>query len=891
MVQIMQDDGDGGPTRTAQRALSVGNETFDIACLQTSLASLGGPGRFPVSIAILLEGMLRQGGFAFSDDVLESLRSWPRPGPLSVPFRPSRVLLQDYTGIPVLVDLAALQDEAAAQGLGLETFGCAIPADLVIDHSLVVDVAARPDAVATNEAAEMGRNRERFIFLKWAERNFPGLRLFPPVSGICHQINMELLSTVVEIVPAEGEGRRLLRPDTVLGADSHTTTIGGLGVLGWGVGGLEALSAVLGNAVTMALPEVIGVRLSGRLPPTATATDLVLSLVHRLREFGVVGRFVEFFGPGLATLPAAHRATVANMAPEAGATCLFFPVDEETLAYLRRTGRSPDQVAVVEAYCRAQGFWRGASADAAPGFTATIDVDLRTIGPSLAGPGRPDQHLTLQEATRVGRSLAGNSSREAADAEVRPGDVVLAAITSCTNTANPYSVAAAGLLARNAVQKGLSVKPWVKTSFAPGSRVVEAELRRTGLDRWLEALGFGIVGFGCTTCIGNAGPLQPIVAAALAQDPLPVAAVLSGNRNFANRVHPDIPANFLASPALVVAYALTGSMTVDLSSEPVGVGAGGAVYLEDIWPSESDIAAAVAMGAGGAVDRGSRDGWDEIDPSPTRSAWDLDPATVQRPPIQADTPPRQLGGLRIIGLFGDDVTTDHISPASPIRADSPAGRYLANLGVTPDRLHSFGARRGNWRAMLLGAFTNRALRNAVAPDEPAGMTRFWPEGSVMTIQDAAARYQAEAVGLVIVAGRNYGTGSSRDDAAKSTRFLGVKAVIAESFERIHRSNLLAMGVLPLTFPPGVSWRGLGWSGAEVLDLDLAAVAGPDSSVPCCVDGAAGPVLLARIETAEEEAFWRAGGLMPFLLAEAGRAQAVNSAAVRLATESGSSRGT
>ena len=765
-----------------------------------------------------------------------------------------------------------------ARGLPRDTFGCAVPADLIIDHSLVVDVAARPDAVAENEAAEMRRNRERFTFLKWAERAFPGLRLFPPGSGICHQINMEQLSTVVETVPADGSGRPLLRPDTVLGADSHTTTIGGLGVLGWGVGGLEALSAVLGNAVTMALPEVIGVRLGGRLRAAATATDLVLSLVRRLRAEGVVGRFVEFFGPGLATLPAAHRATVANMAPESGATCLFFPVDEETLAYLRRTGRGADQVALVEAYCRAQGLWRGAGAAADPAFTRVIEFDLDAVGPSLAGPGRPDQHLTLQEAAGVGRALGGDP-RDRPQDSIRPGlragDVVLAAITSCTNTANPHSVAAAGLLARNAVQAGLSVKPWVKTSFAPGSRAVQAELRRTGLDVPLEALGFGIVGYGCTTCIGNAGPLQPEVAAALAEQPAQVAAVLSGNRNFANRVHPAIPANFLASPALVVAYALAGSMAIDLSSEPVGTGRDGRpVRLDEIWPHADQVAAAVAAGAGRTPEPASREGWNDIDPPSATSPWALDPASVQRPPIEPVSTPGRLDGLRILGLFGNDVTTDHISPASPIRADSPAGRYLRGMGVPPERLHSFGARRGNWRVMLLGAFTNPALRNAAAPGEPAGMTRHWPDGALMPMQEAAARYQAEATGLVIVAGRNYGTGSSRDDAAKSTRFLGVKAVIAESFERIHRSNLLAMGVLPLAFLPGTNWPALGWTGREVISLDLSAVARPGRPVPCLVDGAPGPELLARIETPEEEAFWRAGGLMPALVAQAqARAQA------------------
>ena len=853
--------------RIAPAVLASGGQAYEFACLRTALRELGGPERFPASICVLLEQKLRADGLRFTPDTLAALRTWPRPGPLAIPFSPARVLLQDYTGIPVLVDLAALRSAAAERGLRPDTFRCAVQSDLVIDHSLSVDVSARPDAVQANATIEMERNHERFQFLKWAENTFPGLRLFPPGSGICHQINMERLATVVDT--AAPGNRPFARPDTVLGADSHTTTINGLGVLGWGVGGIEALMAMLGHPVTMALPEVIGLRLVGRLGKSASATDLVLLLVQRLRAANVVGRFVEFFGPGLASLPAAHRATVANMAPEAGATCLFFPVDGETLRYLALTGRSSEHVALVEAYSRAQGLWR--DADAAPAFTEVIEFDLAAVGPSLAGPGRPDQHLTLQEAAQVSRTLGG-----AQHAGLRPGDVVLAAITSCTNTANAHSMITAGLLARNAVRAGLQVGRRIKTSLAPGSRAVREQLQCAGLLEPLEALGFGIVGFGCTTCIGNAGPLQPGVGEALAAQPVAVSAVLSGNRNFANRVHPAIPANFLASPALVVAYALAGTTTRDLSTEPVGTGPdGAAVFLAQLWPDPAEVDAALQRAVTPDAFQPAQEeraGWGSIEAPPVPDPWLLDPNTVLRPPLLLPSEAAAAGvapGLRILAMFGDNVTTDHISPAFPIRPDSPAGEDLLARGVAPGRLQSFGARRGNWRTMLLGAFTNPALRNELTPGAPAGLTRYWPDGTVLPIQQAAQRYGEAGTGLVLVAGRAYGTGSSRDDAAKSTRYLGVVAVIAESFERIHRSNLLALGVLPLTFPAGVTRRTLGWTGAEALTLQLAGLDGPGATVPCHVAGQGAPVLLtARIETGEELGFWRAGGLLPFLLDQA-----------------------
>jgi len=851
------------------RTLEAAGGRWRIACLRTALAGCGGPQRFPASILVLLENLLRGGGCAFDPATTAALQSWPRGGAITVPFRPSRVLLQDYTGIPVLVDLAALREEAQARGLPRGSFGCAVPTDLVIDHSLSVDISGEPDAARANAGIEMDRNRERFTFLKWAEAAFPGLRLFPPGSGICHQINMEQLAQVVCAGPPGPDGVGWATPDTVLGADSHTTMINGLGVLGWGVGGIEALTALLGNPVSILLPEVLGVRLTGRLPDVATATDLVLSMTEWLRQMGVVGCFIEFFGPGLATLPAAHRATVANMAPEAGATCLYFPIDDETLRYLRLTGRSLAHVALVEAYARAQGLWRDGDSMAAQ-FTEVIEFNLGGVEPCLAGPSRPEQRLPLSGVAAASRAMG-----ESSGTGLQPGDVVLAAITSCTNTANPHSVVAAGLLARNAVAMGLEPKPWVKTSFAPGSRAVQDYLRRSGLQASLDALGFGIVGFGCTTCIGNAGPLLPEVAAALTRTPIAVSAVLSGNRNFANRVHPQVPASFLASPALVVAYTLAGTTHLDLTSEPLGTDpAGRPVHLADLWPSRAEIEAVVAAWVRSGefrADRDEREAWGGISPPSDPSPWSLAPTYIARPPFTGTTAPVPLKGARILGMFGDGVTTDHISPASPIRPGTPAGAYLTEHGVARDRLHTFGARRGHWRVLLLGAFTNPALRNEAASGLGSGMTRHWPDNETLPIPQAAARYGAEGVPLVLVAGRNYGTGSSRDDAAKSTRYLGVRAVIAESFERIHRSNLLALGVLPLTFPPGVTRRTLGLTGAEVIDIDLTALTGSGDALPCHISGHTEAVLLtARIETADEMAYWRAGGLVPYLLDNAQR---------------------
>ena len=842
-------------------------------------AALGAPETFPASLLVLAEMLLRQAGGRFDLPTRDALAAFQRDGhaTLAVPFRPARVLLQDYTGIPVLVDLAALREAAEARGLARGDFSCKVPADLIIDHSLVVDAAGTPGAAARNAAIEATRNAERFAFLQWAAGSFPGLRVFAPGAGICHQINMEYLASVVCAEPAVADGAPFARPDTVLGADSHTTTINGLGVLGWGVGGIEALAALLGHAVTMPLPEVVGVHLRNALPEGATATDLVLTLTETFRKQGVVGRFVEFFGPGLAGLSAADRATVANMAPEAGATCAFFPVDGETLRYLRLTGREPAQVALVEAYAKLQGLWRDPDSPA-PRFSAVIPFDLATVEPCLAGPHRPEERVPLHRVPAVSRGAAAGGAAEVSGAQaVRPGDVVLAAITSCTNTANPDSVIAAALLARNAVRAGLVTKPWVKTSFAPGSRVVRDYLERAGLQSSLDALGFAVVGFGCTTCIGNAGPLQPAVAAALERAPIPVSAVLSGNRNFANRVHGQVPVNFLASPALVVAYALAGSTHCDLVGEPLGTDASGrAVYLRELWPSRAEIAQAREAAVGADLFRTRYDGGagtlapaTDLPPEP----WALAPTYVARPPMhQHDGAEPELAGARILAMFGDGITTDQISPAAPIRPDSRAGHFLAARGVARGALHSFGARRGHWEVLLQGAFTNPSLVNEILSEPSPGMTRHLPTGETIPIQHAAARYLAAGVPLVLVAGRNYGTGSSRDDAAKSTRYLGVRAVLAESFERIHRANLLALGVLPLSFPPGQGRRALRLTGEERIDLDLAGVTGPGASVACRISGRDGAITLrAEIETEDELAYWRSGGILACLLERAAAA--------------------
>ncbi len=847
-------------------------------------ACLPAPERLPASLLVLLESLLRQSDGRFDAQAVQALRAWLEGAPTAwaLPWRAARVLLQDYTGIPVLVDLAALREAARDRGLPEESFGCRVQTDLVIDHSLSVDQAGHAGAAEANSAIEQARNAQRFAFLRWAQDSFPGLRVFAPGSGICHQINMEFLAGVVRTEP--GGTPPLLRPDSVLGADSHTTTINGLGVLGWGVGGIEALSAVLGRAQPMPIPEVVGVRLLNRLPARASATDLVLALTERLRRHGVVGRFVEFCGPGLATLSAPDRATVANMAPEYGATCAYFPVDDETLHYLRQTARAPHQVALVEAYCRALGLWRDAAADTPAHFQSLIEFDLAEVHACVAGPSRPEQRVELgrvaagvrTELARAGIEPLPEARR--AGSRVRAGDVVLAAITSCTNTANPHSMVAAGLLARNAARRGLRAPAWVKTSFAPGSRVVADYLARAGLQQHLDELGFSVVGFGCTTCIGNAGPLLAQVDEALRADPLPVAAVLSGNRNFAHRVHAQVGSNYLASPALVVAYAIAGSTCIDLEREPLAQDEQGRpVFLDDLWPAREEVDQVVheALQASLYADRygaeattawrGGDQGALPADP------WELAPTYIARPPLlELARPESRIRGARILARYGDGMTTDQISPAAPIQSASGAGRYLADHGVGEAQMHTFGARRGHWQVMLLGAFGNPSARNLLLEPPRAGMTLHEPSGECLSIQQAAERYRREGVPLLILAGRGYGTGSSRDDAAKSTRYLGVRAVLAQGFERIHRANLLALGVLPLRFEQAGQAQALGLDARSLIDIDLDPLARGELRLPMFLNGAAEPSawLRACIETGEELAYWRAGGLLPYLLRQA-----------------------
>lgn len=858
--------------------LQVEGSQYAYVDLRAALAAAGlpGPQAFPASLLVLLEGLLRESDGCFDEAATQALGSWRRGESVSftVPWRPARVLLQDYTGIPVLVDLAALREAAQARGIASETFGCHVQTDLVVDHSVSVDHAGQARAADANVAIEQSRNSQRFEFLRWAQASFPGLRVFPSGSGICHQINMEFLAGVVGTEP--GSSPPMARPDSVLGADSHTTTINGLGVLGWGVGGIEALAAVLGRSQAVGIPQVLGVRLVNRLPPHASATDLVLSLTERLRRHGVVGWFVEFCGPGLATLSAADRATVANMAPETGATCAYFPVDGETLAYLRQTSRPAHQVALVEAYCRSQGLWREPLDEDPTCYSSLIEFDLSQVEPCVAGPSRPEQRIPLRRVAQLVRAGLP-AAPQGGQAIPRPGDVVLAAITSCTNTANPHSIVAAGLLARNAARAGLRPPPWVKTSFAPGSRVVADYLVRAGLQEHLDTLGFQIVGFGCTTCIGNAGPLLPEVAAALRRADVPVAAVLSGNRNFSYRVHAQVQSNFLASPALVVAYALAGSTCVDLATEPLGHDAAGRpVLLSQLWPARDEIDRVVreVVSAQLFADRYAshvRSGQACSTTPPPPTPWDLAPTYVARPPLlELSAPAPWIRGARLLAAYGDGMTTDQISPAAPIAPLSQAGRFLAQRGVREQDMHTFGARRGHWQVMLEGAFSNPSARNDLLQPPQAGVTIHQPSGQLLPIQEAAARYGREGVPLIIVAGRAYGVGSSRDDAAKSTRYLGVQAVLAQSFERIHRSNLLALGVLPLRFEQGQDRCALGLSATSCVDIDLQPLARGELRLPMFIDRDVQSVAFvhACIETAEELAYWRAGGLLPFLLRQA-----------------------
>ena len=855
-------------------------------------------GRLPYSLKILLENLLRHedARYVHAADI-EALAGW-KPAALvqkEISFAPARVLLQDFTGVPCVVDLAAMRDGMIRLGGNPDRVNPLQPVELVIDHSVQVDYFGRADAFQLNAELEFARNRERYSFLRWGQDAFRNFRVVPPDTGIVHQVNIEYLARVVfrEMV----DGRARAYPDTLVGTDSHTTMVNGLGVLGWGVGGIEAEAAMLGQPMSMLIPPVVGFKLSGAMPEGATATDLVLMVTERLRKHGVVGKFVEFYGPGLANLTIADRATLGNMCPEYGATAAMFPIDEMTLDYLTLTGRSPSQVKLVEAYAKSQGLFREPLTEAV--YDESVELSLSQVEPSLAGPRRPQDRVSLTKAklgfqAALPSMMAEKRSKPAASAsavavlEAPPdtgldhGAVVVAAITSCTNTSNPSVMIGAGLVAKKAVERGLTRKPWVKTSLAPGSKVVTDYLDKAGLTPYLDALGFNLVGYGCTTCIGNSGPLPDDVSAVVADRNLVVCSVLSGNRNFEGRIQSQVRANYLASPPLVVAYALTGRMTTDLTTEPIGKDRDGKdVYLREIWPTEQEIQTAML----GAVKSemfqrqyanvfDGDDRWRSLNvPTGNLFEWDPQSTYVRKPPFvegisREPAPLRDITGARALAILGDSVTTDHISPAGSIPADSPAGKYLIAQGVGPSDFNSYGARRGNHEVMVRGTFANLRLRNLLAPGTEGGWTLFQPAGELMTIYDASMRYQGAGVPLMVLAGKEYGSGSSRDWAAKGTLLLGVRAVIAESFERIHRSNLVNMGVLPLQFKPGESTSSLLLTGRESYDIAIADLQ-PRATIIVRVqptDGIPREIqALVRIDTPEELTAFRHGGILPYVL--------------------------
>jgi aconitate hydratase len=905
--------------------LSLGDRSYEIY----RLGAVDGAARLPFSLKILLENLLRhEDGEIVTAQQVRALAGWdPVAEPSEeIQFTPARVFMQDFTGVPCVVDLAAMREAMADLGGDPKRINPLVPAELVIDHSIVADVFGRPDAFIRNAELEFARNRERYQFLRWGQSAFADFKVVPPNTGICHQVNLEHLARVV----FEKDGQAY--PDTLVGTDSHTTMINGLGVLGWGVGGIEAEAAMLGQPVSMLIPKVVGFKLSGELPEGATATDLVLTVTEQLRRHGVVGKFVEFYGPGMGNVPLANRATIGNMSPEYGSTCAIFPIDAETLSYLRFTGRPEEQVALVETYAKEQGLWHQPEHE--PAYSETLELDLGSVVPSLAGPKRPQDRVGLSDAKGSFRGalssyvedettpgcvdegsaesfpasdpLAVNhqsdsdrpvpfSAAEGAEGrasnpvavkledgtevEVDHGAVVIAAITSCTNTSNPSVMVGAALLAKHAVEKGLQSKPWVKTSLAPGSKVVTDYYERAGLTPYLEKLGFHLVGYGCTTCIGNSGPLIEPVSEAVQSADLAVVSVLSGNRNFEGRINPEVKMNYLASPPLVVAYALAGSMDVDLTTEPLGRGGDGEpVYLRDIWPSEREIADVV----GSAIESGmfstdyadvfaGDENWQEMDvPGGEAFDWDAQSTYVRKPPYfegmqREPAALTDITGARVLAVLGDSVTTDHISPAGSIKRDSPAGRYLTEHGVAVKDFNSYGSRRGNHEVMIRGTFANIRLRNLLAPGTEGGVTRHLPDGEQTTIYEAAMAYAEQGTPLVVLAGKEYGSGSSRDWAAKGTALLGVRAVIAESYERIHRSNLIGMGVLPLQYADGQNRESLGLTGEEVYEISGLAVA---EEIPREVRVKADDKefsAVVRIDTPGEARYFQHGGIMPFVL--------------------------
>ena len=892
---------------------------YSLPALAERLDPQGGFARLPYSLKILLENLLRcEDGVTVLPEHIQAVAQWEatREPDTEIAFMPARVVLQDFTGVPCVVDLAAMRDAVVKLGGSPDQINPLIPSELVIDHSIQVDVFGKPDALDLNGKIEFDRNKERYGFLRWGQKAFDNFKVVPPNTGIVHQVNLENLARVV--MTGERDGQAIAYPDTVFGTDSHTTMINGIGVLGWGVGGIEAEAAMLGQPSSMLIPQVVGFKLTGKLPEGATATDLVLTVTQMLRKLGVVGKFVEFYGDGLQHLPLADRATIGNMAPEYGATCGIFPIDSESLNYLRLSGRSEEQIALVEAYAKAQGLWHTPDSPHAE-YSATLHLDMGDVKPSLAGPKRPQDRVLLQDVkqnfrdnlapfadarrkrndlmqedrlkneggggTAVGAEEAAHeSSPDSGATKLRDGDVVIAAITSCTNTSNPAVMLGAGLLARNAVAKGLKAQPWVKTSLGPGSRVVTDYLEKAGVLDDLEKLGFYVVGYGCTTCIGNSGPLPDDVSAAIAADDLVVASVLSGNRNFEGRVHPEVKMNYLASPPLVVAYAIAGTTDIDLTTEPLGIGSDGQpVYLKDIWPTNKEIGDFIAATIGpemfaknyADVFKGDTR-WNTIaSPDGDLYAWDGSSTYIKNPPYfdgmsMAVGSIDDVHGARVLGLFGDSITTDHISPAGNIKKDSPAGRFLISRGVQPVDFNSYGSRRGNDDVMVRGTFANIRIKNLMFGGEEGGNTLYYGSGAPekLSIYDAAMKYKADGVPLVVIAGKEYGTGSSRDWAAKGTNLLGVKAVIAESFERIHRSNLVGMGVLPLQFVDGQNAQSLGLDGSETFDVtglqDGAAKVATVTAYKA--DGKAmefqAKVLLL---TPKEVEYFRHGGLLHYVL--------------------------
>jgi len=879
----------GNSFRTRDK-LNVGAQSFDIHRLEflekEGVANLA---KLPFSLRVLLENLLRceDGRFVHAEDI-RALAGW-RPGApeKEIAFMPARVLLQDFTGVPAIVDLATMREAVQRMGGNPKRINPLFPAELVIDHSVQVDGFGNVNAFGLNAELEFQRNVERYAFLRWGQTAFQNFKVVPPDTGICHQVNLEYLARVVCAMPY---GNRFeAYPDSVVGTDSHTTMVNALGVFGWGVGGIEAEAAMLGQPSSMLIPEVVGFRLHGRLSEGATATDLVLTVTEMLRKKGVVGKFVEFYGSGLSTLSVPDRATIANMAPEYGATMGFFPVDAETLAYLRFTARSAEQIALVEAYCKEQMLFR-TDQTPAPLFNDRLELDLGTVEPTVAGPKRPQDRVALRQAkasfTKVveGTPAKHVSVRNNGDSfDLSSGAVVIAAITSCTNTSNPSLMLGAGLLAKKAVERGLHVKPWVKTSLAPGSKVVTDYLLAAGLTPYLEKLNFHLVAYGCTTCIGNSGPLPEAIGAAIKDNNLIAVAVLSGNRNFEGRIHPLVRANYLASPPLVVAYALAGRMDLDLTSEPLGNDpAGKPVYLRDIWPTPQEIESTVRASVTTAqytkqyseVFEGDAH-WKSLTvPKGDIYKWDPKSTYIKLPPFFENMPkaPAALAdihGAKVLAILGDSVTTDHISPAGSIPVDSPAGKYLIANGVKPHEFNSYGARRGNHEVMMRGTFGNIRLRNQLAPGTEGGWTLFLPDGEKMTIYDAAVKYREAGVPLVVLAGKEYGSGSSRDWAAKGTRLLGVRAVIAESYERIHRSNLVGMGVLPLEFKAGENRESLGLTGHEIFEIEGVASLAPKKPVTVRAKSADGKVktfsAIARADTPEEVSYYHHGGILQYVL--------------------------